>query len=249
VKVSCPGCGKEFDLEPLGEGRFARAFERIRAANGVLCEDCARDERDAEVAEDLATLAERLRELSGIPAGLRGLPWEGVDVEGRRDAHRLLDEWARGSTEARGVYLHGDVGVGKTWMAAAACERWLARGVGVRWRSVSDLLTALGLPFGDPDYARAVRSLRYFPGVLVLDDLDKSQANDRNAQPLFAAIDSQINSGGLLVVTANRDLEGMAARLSPSFGDAIASRLAGYCLTAEVCGRDRRLDVDAEVEA
>lgn len=246
--MRCIGCGADVELQPLGEGRFAKAFERIREANGVYCDECAKDREEQELAEEVETLSNRLRDLSGIPSEFARLPWDGVEEDAdRRDAYRLLDAWAKGETKARGIYLHGVVGTGKTWMVAAAVERWLARGVGVRWRSVSDLLTKLGLPFSDPDYARAVRSLRYFPGVLVLDDLDKSQANDHNARPLFAAIDAQVNAGGFLAVTANRDLEGIASRLSPDFGDAIASRLAGYCLTAEVGGRDRRLDVDVEI--
>lgn len=149
-------------------------------------------------------------------------------------------DWARGALS--GLVLWGGVGRGKTAIAAAAARERLEVGR-VRWLPVAELLLDLRMPFDSPEYARAVRQLD--PGrtgaALVLDDLDKLKPTDHAVQPLYVAVNAWIEAELPLLVTLNRDLDDLGEWLPESFGEAIASRLSGYCATVEVKGEDRRL--------
>lgn len=114
----------------------------------------------------------------------------------------------------------------------------------VRWLDCSRLLTDLNLPFGNPQYEQAAAKLsRPIPGeVIVLDDIDKLPATDRNIQPVFTLVNDCVGERTPLIITANRDLDSLAKDFGRRFGEAIASRLVGHCLDVEVSGRDRRVD-------
>jgi DNA replication protein DnaC len=247
VERKCTSCGNAVALEVPQGGGFAAVAERIaRNAKEVLCDRCSEAEERREREEADRLRLETYRRAAGIPKGLAGLSFKALDEDpARNDALYAATAFAAGET--RGLYLWGDVGRGKTWLAAAAAEEMMRSGHRVLWKSVIALLIDLDLPFTDKSYAKALGSLRYRPSVLVLDDLDKTPASERAAKPIFAAVESAVTNERPLLITANRDLDELAESFSPRYGEALASRLAGYCRVAEVGGRDRRLDVEAEV--
>jgi DNA replication protein DnaC len=102
---------------------------------------------------------------------------------------------------------------------------------------VQDMLRA----FGDEDRAAAVDAITG-RGGLVLDDLDKVKPSEWACAQLLAAIDSRVQDDRSLLVTMNVTLGQLAEKLGPGWGDAIASRLAGYCEIVAVGGEDRRLN-------
>jgi hypothetical protein len=181
-----------------------------------------------------ALMVERRRQESGIPDALRGLPLP----DGAGGPETAARRWATG--ELRALLLTGPVGVGKTRAAAsAAWER--AEREPVRWVSVPVLFAQLGRGFGDEQRDDALTVLTG-TGALVLDDLDKSRPTEYVAEQLFAAIDSRVAAGAALLVTTNLALSELAARFPEPYGEAIVSRLAGYCEALAMEGPDRRLE-------
>lgn len=149
-----------------------------------------------------------------------------------------------GKGQMPGIYLWGDVGVGKTMMLGYVATAMVRRQTRVRWLNVAELLTHLRSGFNTRTYKRATERLEPAePGeILVLNDLDKGLATDREIQPLYVAIEEWTNAGNPIMVSANRHLDHLAADFGERFGKAIASRLVGVCTEFEVVGRDRRLD-------
>lgn len=152
--------------------------------------------------------------------------------------------------EARGLYLSGPVGLGKTRIAATAAVQRLSLAP-VRWLSVSALMMKLSLDFKSPERAQAMRALdppTFRPGAerleptLVLDDLDKVRASDYQLAPLYTAINGWIEEELPLLVTANASLDELEEKFGGDFGTPIASRLAEHCERFEIRGRDRRVD-------
>jgi DNA replication protein DnaC len=208
-----------------------------------LCDGCEVAEREREEAvERDAVLAQAILDRvrrSRVPAPWQTLTLDRLDEKpGQEEARGAAQRWVRGGG---GLVLHGDIGRGKTMIAAAAAIERCAFSP-VRWLPVAELLMKLRMPFGSDEYLRATLSLQASPSVaLVLDDLDKLKPTEHSIQPLYVAIDGWIAAGAPLVVTLNRDLSTLASWMGDTFGGAIASRLAGYCDVVEVTGDDWRL--------
>jgi DNA replication protein DnaC len=241
---SCCECGAAVEREQpaITEGPLAPLAARLR----LFCTPCG-DRAEAEVArrererqdQERADDIRRRQRASGIPARLRELTWRDVEAGNRSDVLEAAKAWAAGGDEISGLVLSGDVGVGKTWLAAAAARARLEHGP-LRWIFVPTLFACLKLPFEDDRHGDALRVL-IGSQALVLDDLDKARPTENAAQQLLAAIDSRVTAGARLLITTNLELGAIAERF-PQSGEAIASRLFEYCGGAAFVmeGHDRR---------
>ncbi len=182
-------------------------------------------------------LLEARRHASGMPAMLRGLTWEDV-ADNRPDVLEAAQDWAAG--RLLGLLLTGAVGRGKSWLAAVAAGARLERGP-VRWFSAPALLSDLGREFGNERREDALDALAGSQ-ALVLDDIDKARPSEYAAEQLFLAIYNRLTAGAPLLITTNLGLDALAAKFPERFGDAIVSRLTGYCEAFALHGHDRRLE-------
>lgn len=231
----CMGCGVDVMVE-VPEGvhpRFLRLLELVK------CDPCvaAMDANDRVVSQRHREATQKTRiSRSQIPAMLRGRKLAELDTEGRRGVLEAAQRWVDGGL--LGLLLTGDIGVGKTTIAAAAAWEYVQR-ERLRWSSVPSLMAGLAGGFDSPGRAGAIRVLEG-AGALVLDDLDKTRPSPYAAEQLFTAVDNRLTARAPLLVTTNLTLAEFAGRFPEPFGQAIASRLAGYCEVWEVAGQDRR---------
>lgn len=247
-KRPCANCGDDVVIRIFeGDTTYAAGYRRrqLRGDVPVLCEKCVDEAHAAHEAEQQREHREKVIEprVRTLPAKWRGLTFDDLNEDAERiRAFARAREWAAGTR--RGLVLWGPVGRGKTAIAAAAANAWAQRRP-LRWLPVAELLLDLRMPFDSPEYARAARQLEAAgtSAALVLDDLDKLKPSEHAVQPLYVAVNAWIEAELPLLVTLNRDLDELMEFLPETFGEAIASRLSGYCATVEVAGRDRRLPV------
>lgn len=198
-----------------------------------------------EMHDDEGTPADRARAV-GIPAAYCGVPFDAVEEDGNGEAIVATRAWANGRGITEGLFLWSEgYGNSKTMLASIAAQVAMAeRNLTIRWLDVARLMTDLNLSFNNPQYERAADRLQA-PGrgeCIVLDDLDKIPATDRNIQPIYVLINDVVNAKAPLILTANRHLDDLARDFGDRFGKALASRLVGHCLDVEVSGRDRRVE-------
>jgi DNA replication protein DnaC len=235
----CTECGETTEREMM-EGQFAEHFNRWP----MVCDPCCtrRSERlAAEEAEEAARRAryehgERLK-YSGIPSTLQSVNFDDLDETGCDEAIASARYWA---ARGGGLLLTGPFGTGKTTIAAGALLLVLAS-KGGRWTSAPLMMARLGSGLDSEERRKAVALLTESRMALVLDDLDKTRPTEYGAEQIFLAIDGAVTSARPLLVTTNLGLGQLAAKWPAPFGEAIASRLAGYCKVVEVKGPDRRL--------
>lgn len=232
-KKACVDCGTPMMVE-MPEGEKAAA---LASALGLMCDSCAAREARADaqrqqVAQESAR-QQRVTE-AGLPAKLRDIRFESLDRTAENDAamDRATD-WGNG--RIKGLVLQGPVGVGKTWTAAAAANLFLDRKP-LRWMSVSRMLAQAraGFKTKERDEVTAILLNPNLP--LVLDDIDKANPTEFAKDILFQAIDERVNADTPLLVTTNKRYN----ELHDTYGEAIASRLAGYCVGVRIEGEDRR---------
>lgn len=246
----CASCGTVTEISVHGElfvplAKILR--DQLAGRLLFLCDGCA-DRIDAEEERELEreALAERLRlrhQASGMPARWQAMRFESIERDaGRVDAIAAAGEWGAGKRR-RGLLLQGMVGRGKSAIAAAAANVMLERKP-LRWLSVADLMLDLRMPFDSQEYLRAQRSIDAArqQRALVLDDLDKVSPTAHAAQVIYVAVNGWVEAELPLLVTLNNDLDRLADDFGDPWGEAIASRLGGYCDPFEVSGPDRRLE-------
>jgi DNA replication protein DnaC len=232
MRRTCIDCGETFTVEVSANASplTRRMLDLVR-----VCTDCGciAEQRAAEKREAAAFSARVAR--SALPGPMRAT-FETYDVdETNAAAVEAARRWARGYL--LGLVLTGPVGTGKTRLAAtAAWEALQSRAC--RWVPVPELVVKLGAAFTDEMKYEAIRVLVDHRAALVLDDLDKVKAESGWVRSnVFTSIDGQMQYDAQLLVTTNLRPGELASR----FGEAITSRLVGYCEVHTVGGADRRL--------
>lgn len=228
----CVDCSKPVERDPRME-RFAQF---------VRCPDCAETFEAQSAAEDALHAEQQQRfqarrrlEASGLPTGLQGLRWSDLDHTGCEEAITAAREW---SQQGGGLILTGPIGVGKTRIAANACQTMLDHRA-CTWMTAPLLFARIGSGLGSSQRDQALEALTGRT-ALILDDFDKARPTEYGAEHVFLAVDAKITENAPLLLTTNLNLAELAAKFPQPYGEAIASRLAGYCTTVPLTGPDRR---------
>ncbi len=170
----------------------------------------------------------------------------GVTPERRAALRREdRDRWeAIASGRSRGLYVHGPVGTGKTWLAMGVVAAAVSCGRSARIATEARLLGEVKDSFGDGEDHRALlRRLRECD-LLAVDDMGKEPPTDWALATLFDVIDARWSAGLPTIVTSQLDRAQLAARMSERGGGqtarAIVSRLS-VLDAVRTSGPDRRL--------
>lgn len=236
---SCRDCGVEVAREipyKLRDTAYGDLLNRVPILCGVcsLAQEIALAHEEAHRENTLRD--ERLRERRQdcrIPEIYRSLTWKDIEIDnGNRAAVEDAKRWGRG--ELKGLVLSGDVGIGKTLIAAVAANA-LMRRRRVRWFSASKLMAQARAGFKNPSRDEVTELLINERMALVLDDIDKIAPTEYALDIFFQVIDSRTANATPLLVTTNKNY----TELKAQFGEPIASRLA-TCAGHRIVGSDRR---------
>lgn len=204
-----------------------------------FCAECAEElEEEADAPRqgpDPERAVERRRARADVPGLLADARLDDVDRTGERGA--VVDACRRWAVPGgtRGLYLHGEVGTGKSTLAAAAAAA-MCEHREVRWTSSPALMVRLTADFGSTEREGAMKALlSHHP--LVLDDLGHERRNETARSVLFSAIDERLVRGVPVLITSNFT----PSQLGDFYGAWLASRLVGACDPYRVLGPDRRL--------
>lgn len=221
------------------------------------------DERDGTIIEKSITCTcaagraiiarrnARLLAMSSLPGNYQTWTFESYAVfdlaETQRAVSRLMQIFAGTGQvlDRRGVYLYGDVGLGKSGLAAATVHRAIRAGNTALYITVPDLLNHLRSTYA-PDatvgYDELLDRIQNAQ-LLVLDDLGTERASSWAVEKLYQIIDHRCRTGGRLIVTSNLapndlllHLEGAASWT----GKRIVDRLMAMCTPVLLTGRNLR---------
>jgi DNA replication protein DnaC len=233
-------CGATVAAE-IATGYMADLLNKLE----LVCDDCTAAAASARADSERRNEERRHHDrvataLAALPSALRSVQLDKLDVAGRERALEATGRWA--TRDLLGLVLLGPFGVGKTMLAAGAVRRHIELDpFAPRWLSAPLILNHLARSFGDPLREAMINSLGNRTRTLILDDLDKVRPTVFAAESLFLAIDQSLTEERSLLVTTNWMPSEFAKQWPKPYGDAIASRLVGYCELHRLTGQDRRL--------
>ena len=118
--------------------------------------------------------------------------------------------------DVRWLALLGNNGVGKTHLAVAICKAWVNAGIPARYVFTSLLLDELRSGYSSTDVENSYDAkFSYYKNVplLLLDDYGTESKTDWVQEKMDALVDYRLMNGLSLIVTSNKTLEEMPARI------------------------------------
>ena len=221
--AECPVCGGSgYILKPDGTAGRCSCFRR----------------RQMLIAQKAARLQPVLRQMSfknfdlscypaGEPApGGKGETYYALAAQARDKAEAICTSVCRGGNP-RGLLLMGQVGSGKTHLAAAIANRLLSRGHRVLFLVVPDFLDELRNSFSgfNEESTGSLLEAAKHTEVLILDDLGGHNLTDWTKSVLFSILNFRVNEGLTTIATSNLDI----ASLPELLGTRSMSRLLSLC--------------------
>lgn len=139
----------------------------------------------------------------------------------------------------KGLFLWGDFGSGKTYVAICILRRLLLAGNDVKFCSVPELLLEIKNTFGaDSQWSEKDIIDKYsnYP-YLLLDDMGAEKCSPWSLQVLYLIIDRRDRFMRPTIITSNLSLDEIKNKLS----DRISSRICGMCEIIKLNEKDLRL--------
>lgn len=232
--AECPWCGRA--LEPRGVRLNGRVAWVAYEPCGCEGEEAAAKEEEARESE----ARERERKAKLIRSGVKRRYLEATVDEAK--AQLYVERF--GSDEGRGLYIHGDVGTGKTYLASALARMFIDAGYTVVLTTTLSMLENIQDTYGKE--ASSLDAVLRFAGsdVLILDDLGKESASAWSASMIFQIVNYRYEAMRPLIVTSQYDLAGLERRIARQgereSARAIVSRLRQMCRVIKLSGIDRR---------
>lgn len=143
------------------------------------------------------------------------------------------------------LYIYGNSGCGKTYMAAALFNNDRLDGIqeeDILFVSTLNLLLQFQSTFGNPSVS-LMDVIKKYSTVenLYLDDLGAEKVTDWSISALLAVIDARYSEMKRTVITSNHSINELAKVL----GDRVSSRIDGMCSAIKITASDKRQEEPA----
>lgn len=250
--MPCPWCeGRELSIK----GLFAKAEGQLPPELANIPEHCTCSGAQAHTAARIAEQAEtdlaarqarqkRLFAASGMPQPFKARTlalWQ-RNTPAAATAYAAAVEFARHIMlrQPASLFIAGDIGTGKTFLASCLARDLIRRGREVKWANVGDFFRTIKRAFlpNSKESEGEIMACYTKPPILVLDDLGKERPTEWGAEQLFALINARYDKARALIVTTNYGGEELIRRLTPRAADGIADDTTARAIVdrlREVC--------------
>lgn len=177
---------------------------------------------------------------TGFPdAEMREWTFDKSDHSDQRNeniARKYVENFNAMREQGTGLLLCGQVGTGKSFLAAAIANELISQGTPCLMTNFSRLISRISEKFGgDQKY---LDNLNRFD-LLIIDDLGTERDSDFTWEKVSNVIDSRYRAGLPLIVTTNLSMKELSDP-SDIRRQRVFSRLREMCIFLEVKGADRR---------
>lgn len=135
----------------------------------------------------------------------------------------------------KGLYIHGDVGTGKTHIVHA-----LTKHSSSRFYNITSLLRRIRADFSRQAYDREnlEEDIIGTNSLVIIDDIGSEKISDWVSETFYHIINQRYNDMKPMIFTSNFEIKDLAERI----GDRTTSRIVEMCDVVELVGKDHRLN-------
>ncbi len=208
---------------------------------GCICKCRAEElEREKKRLEE----EERIRRIQRMKAtGIQEkhlLEWRFEIADNSKDIQigkRYVENWKKVRADNLGLLLWGEVGSGKSFLAACIANALLEQGIPVLMTNFSKILNQMGAMYSEERY-QYIASFSNFP-LLIIDDLGIERSTEYALEQVYAVIDERYKSGLPLIITTNLTIAELRNPADVPHAR-IYSRILEMCTPVNISGGDRR---------
>ena len=158
---------------------------------------------------------------------------------------RYADDFVEHMAEGRGITFTGNLGAGKTYMAACIANRLIDNGFTVLFTSLPELCRSLGSEFDGSKQENLDRLDKY--SLLILDDLGVERDTPAMIENVYSIIDGRYRCGKPLIVTTNLSVAELQNTEDIRFAR-VYDRVLGSSYVLTMKGESRRKDKSKELQ-
>ena len=211
--LRCAVCGEATEMEfdfPLLDG--SGMTEKRKVPVICKCRKEVRDDTERRLAfEESQRQISKLRNMSLMDERLKGVTFATYKVTEENAkalelARKYVDRFDEMYEKGQGLMFLGDVGTGKSYIAAAISNELLGKQVPVVMTSFIKLLKSTGnLDKEDEELISRLNTAK----LLVIDDLGAERGTDYALEKVYDIIDSRYRTGKPIILTTNLSLQEM----------------------------------------
>lgn len=212
------------------------------------CETAENDRKEAEF--KVAVEAERIRTCRA--AGMQDnsfKQWTFATDDGQNPkmigyAKKYVDGWSDMLRTGIGLLIWGNVGTGKTFMAACIANALLDMGVPVLMTTFIRMANEMG-SFYDSERNAYLKSMSSYK-LLVIDDLGTERQSETMMENVYSIIDSRYKSGLPMIITTNLTIKEIKNPKDMKYSR-IYDRILERCAPIAYEGTSRRVEASREM--
>lgn len=182
-------------------------------------------------------------EESALPRKYRGLDWQDYQLTEENARAMDLSRWLI-QTPGASLYLYGNYGSGKTFLATLIGKEFLRGGRTIIFGTTSDMLTAIQETFDKKELSMAEIVRKYTTcDLLIMDDLGRTKPTPWQIGMIQSLLNARYNAEQSVLITSNYSLRDLKGRFDkdPDNAQALISRLCEMCQFAYSGSKDYRM--------
>lgn len=219
--------------------------EGLIPKNKVPCMcKCERDrlaaEEEARKRQEMALRIDRYRQQGMTDEQYRACTFRAddcADVKASRFCRKYVENWKWAAENNAGLLLWGDVGGGKTFLAACIANALIDKGVPATMTTLPRLVNAMQKDFG-AERESVLRMVAQTP-LLVLDDVGTERDTEYMGEQVYEIINARYKAQKPLIVTTNLTMEALK-KMEDVTHRRIYDRIVEMCTPCKVSGCGRR---------
>jgi DNA replication protein DnaC len=238
--VYCRKCKEKIDSDPLNYlGNKKILFRR-------QCK-CDREEESLRKAKEVADHIRRLREECFITSrNLINCSFDRVISPDRQEiiiAKNFVKNFKELSKDNNGLIFHGNVGTGKTYLAACIANKIIEDyQIIVKMRNIPQIINDIekgGFDIDKNDYYRKLSSV----SLLILDDFGIERNTEYVNEMVYQIINTRYESKKPTIISTNIPLGVIMNGSNDIDKERIYSRLREMCIPVKIAGKDIRTEI------